>query len=77
MQSYMKAVNFQTHTLRMFWNKPRNGTPIGQVYRKTGIAETTFYDWLKRYTGLMSSEVKWLRQLLVESAKLKRLFCGR
>lgn len=30
---------------------------------KAGVAETTFYNWRKRYGGLTSSEVKRLRRL--------------
>ncbi len=41
--------------------------------RKAGIAEATFYNWRKRYAGLMPSEVKRLRQLEEENAKLKRI----
>jgi putative transposase len=38
-----------------------DGTPVAEVCRKAGIAEATFYNWRKRYAGLMPSEVKRLR----------------
>ena len=41
--------------------------------RKAGVAEATFYNWRKRYAGLMPSEVKRLRQLEQENSKLKRI----
>lgn len=41
--------------------------------RKAGISEATFYNWRKRYGGMMPSEVKRLRQLEEENAKLKRI----
>ena len=37
-----------------------DGTPIGKVCRKAGIAEATFYNWRKRYAGLWPSEMKRL-----------------
>ena len=46
---------------------------LAEVCRKAGIAEATFYNWRKRYAGLMPSEVKRLRQLEEENAKLKRI----
>jgi putative transposase len=49
------------------------GTTIGEVCRKTGISEATFYSWRKKYAGLMPSEMRRLRQLEDENAKLKRL----
>ncbi|GGJ61155.1 hypothetical protein GCM10011393_34340 [Sphingopyxis bauzanensis] len=41
--------------------------------RKAGISEATYYNWRKKYAGLMPSEMKRLRQLEDENAKLKRL----
>jgi putative transposase len=49
------------------------GTSIAEVCRKAGIAEATFYNWRKKYGGLMPSEMKRLKQLEDENAKLKRL----
>ena len=49
------------------------GTPIAEVCRKAGIAEATFYNWRKKYGGLMPSEMKRSKQLDEENARLKRL----
>lgn len=40
---------------------------------KAGIAEATFYNWRKKYGGLMPSEMKRLKMLDEENARLKRL----
>ncbi len=50
-----------------------DGTSVGEVCRKTGISEATFYAWRKKYAGLMPSEMRRLCQLNEENAKLKRL----
>ncbi len=53
---------------------------MAEVCRKAGVAEATLYNWRKRYAGLMPSEVKRLRQVEEENAKLKlrrRQSCGR
>jgi putative transposase len=49
------------------------GTAVAEVCRKAGISDATFYNWRKRYGGMMPSEVKKLRQLEEENGKLKRL----
>lgn len=49
------------------------GTTIGEIYRKAGISDATFHAWHKKYAGLMPSEMRRLRQLEDENAKLKRL----
>ena len=51
-----------------------DGTPIAEVCRKAGISDATFYNWRKKYTGLMPSEMRRLRQLEEENGnKLKRI----
>jgi putative transposase len=43
------------------------------VRRKAGISEATFYNCRKEYAELMPSEMKRLRLLKEENAKLKRI----
>ncbi len=43
------------------------------VCRKHGISQQTLYIWKKKYAGLGLSELRELRQLREENAKLKRL----
>ncbi len=49
------------------------GASVGEVCRKAGISEATVYVWRKTYAGLMPSEMKRLRQLEDENARLKRI----
>lgn len=49
------------------------GTPVGEVCRKLGIAEATFYRWKQHFAGLGVSELRELRQLRDENRRLKRL----
>ena len=49
------------------------GTAIGEVCRKAGISEATFYNWRKKYGGLMPSEMRRLKQLEEENGKLRKL----
>jgi putative transposase len=49
------------------------GEKVAEVCRKLGISEQTFYTWKRRYTGMGLSELRELRQLREENAKLKRL----
>lgn len=49
------------------------GTSVDEVCRKMGISDATFYNWRKKYGGLGPSEMRRLKQLEEENAKLKRL----
>lgn len=69
----MKASKFSEAQIAFVLKQAEDGTAVGEVCRKPGISEATFYNWRKRYAGLMPSEVKRLRQLEEENAKLKRL----
>ena len=57
----------------MMLKQVEDGTAVGEVCRKAGISKATFYSWRKHYAGLMPSEVKRLRQLEDENAKLRRI----
>ena len=49
------------------------GLKVPEVCRKLGISEQTFYRWRKRYGGLNRSEVRRLKVLEQENARLKKL----
>ena len=50
-----------------------SGETVVEVCRKHGISQQTFYLWKKKYSGLGLQELRELRQLRDENAKLKRL----
>ena len=50
-----------------------SGDPVVEVCRKHGISQQTLYLWKKKYAGLGLQELRELRQLRDENAKLKRL----
>jgi len=49
------------------------GLKVPEVCRKLGISEQTFYRWRKRYGGLDRSEIRRLKALEQENARLKKL----
>jgi putative transposase len=50
-----------------------SGTPVADVCCQIGIAEATFYVWKKKYANLGVLELRELRQLRDENARLKRV----
>ncbi|MBX8802987.1 transposase [Ochrobactrum sp. MR28] len=53
----MKAGKFSDAQIAFVLKQAEDRTPIGEVCRKAGIAESTFYGWRKRFAGLMPSGV--------------------
>ncbi len=49
-------------------------TTVGEICRKLGITDVTFYRWEKKYGNLMPSEVRRLKQLEEENKKLEEDF---
>lgn len=52
-------------------------TPVVEVARKHKVSEQTIYGWRQRFGKLEPADLKRLRQLEVENAKLKRLVAER
>jgi putative transposase len=50
---------------------------IGEVCRKYGISEFTFYRWRRKFQGLSVSEARRLRELEKENTRLKTIVANR
>ena len=50
------------------------GVPIAEVIRKHGISRATFFLWKSKYGGATVAELRRLRELEAENAKLKRMY---
>jgi len=49
------------------------GTSVAEICRKAGIGQSTYFAWKKKYGGLLPDEMRRLKQLEDESARLKRI----
>ena len=50
------------------------GVPVADLLRKHGVSKTTFFKWRSKYGGASISDVRRLRELEAENAKLKRMY---
>jgi transposase-like protein len=48
------------------------GTPIADAIRSIGVTEVTYYRWRNEYGGLKSDQVKRLKDLETENARLRK-----
>lgn len=69
----MKKTKFTDEQITFVLKQVELGTPIGEVCRKVGISEQTFYRWKNKFGSMLPSDVKRLRQLEEENRKLKQL----
>ena len=52
-------------------------SPVSEVAKKHGVSDVTIYAWRKRFGQLEAVDVKRLRQLEAENARLKKLLAER
>ena len=69
----MKRSRFTPEQIAFVLKQAEVGTPVGDVCRKIGISEQTFYRWKSKYGGMLPSDVKRLKQLEEENRKLKQM----
>ena len=69
----MKKKRFSVEQIVGVLKQAEVGVPIGELVRKEGISEQTFYRWKKQYVGLEIDQVRQLKQLQEENQRLQRL----
>ncbi len=50
------------------------GVPVTEIIRKHGISRNTYFNWKSRYSGAEVSDLKRLRELEAENARLKKMY---
>jgi len=48
------------------------GRPVAEAVRSIGVTEVTYYRWRQEYGGLKGDQVKRLKELEAENARLRR-----
>lgn len=51
-----------------------DGAPVLETLRKNGVSKDTYYKWKQKFNGMQSSDIKKLRELERENAKLKKMY---
>src|SRR3954453_10445566 len=69
----MRKSQFTEQQVVAALRQAENGTPVGEVCRKLGISEQTFYRWKRKFAGMGIAELRRLRQVEDENRRLKQL----
>jgi len=48
------------------------GTPVADAIRAIGVTEVTYYRWRQEYGGLKSDQIKRMKELETENARLRK-----
>jgi len=69
----MKASRFSESQKAFILKQGADGMPVADICRKAGISQATYFNWKKRYDGLLPSEMRRLKQLEDENGKLRKV----
>jgi putative transposase len=69
----MKASKFSDAQKAFILKQGEEGTPVAEICRKAGISQATYFAWKKKYAGLLPDEMRRLKQLEDENARLKKI----
>jgi putative transposase len=69
----MKASRFSDAQKAFILKQGADGTPVADICRRAGISQATYFNWKKKYDGLLPSEMRRLKQLEDETSKLRKV----
>jgi putative transposase len=70
----MKKSRFTESQIVAVWKEGEAGVPVAEWARKHGISRATYFNWRSKYAGVSVNELKRMKELESENAKLKRMY---
>jgi len=70
----MKRSKFSEQQILGVLKEADAGASVKDLCRRHGISAATFYQWKSKYGGLQASDLKRMRELESENARLKQLY---
>ncbi|MBK8846772.1 MAG: transposase [Bacteroidetes bacterium] len=72
----MKKIRHTESQIIGILKEQEQGLKVTEICRKHNIADQTFYIWKKRYGGMQVDELKRLKDLEYENARLKKMYAN-
>ncbi len=70
----MKKSRFTETQIVTILNEGDIGLKVQDICRKHGICPATYHRWKSKYGGMDASDLKRMKELEAENAKLKRMY---
>jgi len=72
----MKRSTFSPSQIAGILKEFDNGTSVDELTRSYGVSRASLYKWRQRYGGMEASELKRIKELEDENARLKRMYAN-
>ncbi len=72
----MKKSKFTPAQISKILKEFDDGKSVEEISREYGLSWAAFYQWRKRYGGMQASELKRVKELEEENARLKKMYAN-
>jgi putative transposase len=70
----MKKSKFSETEIVSILKQGDSGVAVKDLCRQAGISTATYYQWKSKYGGMEASDLKRVKELESENARLKRMY---
>ena len=70
----MKKARFTESQIISILSKQGKGISVADICREHGISNATFFNWKGKYGGMSPSQLRRLKELEIENARLKKMY---
>ena len=70
----MRKSRFTEAQIMAILGEGEAGLPVAEVCRQHGISSATYYQWKSKYAGMSVHELKRVKELEAENARLKKMY---
>lgn len=70
----MKKSKFSESQIVAILKQTERGVKVADICREHGISNATYYQWKSKYGGMEASDLKRMKDIEAENARLKKMY---